>query len=335
MEPGVDPKRVSFFMPDHNGPCRFGEYNKLQRIIFDNLGFRDAEITHPSNEDAYASIAPGASFKWRKAAWKGIVALDLIKKMQETTRPYEQVHGETNRVYQKHFEALIRQIEQGAIGIAGLVRKASREFNAIPCEGRGSKPVVAIVGEIFMRDNPFCSNFLVDKLEKLGAETLMAPFAEWVNYSTLRYIRDSRWKGDFRGLLKARIQLIFQEAIEEKIKKNVSEFLNLETEVGVKEMLDNCGEYIHRDYDGDPPLAIGSAKILSEKHISGVVNILPFTCMPGTINCSVSQNFRKDHHGLPWENFAYDGTENIGQETRFEAFMYQVRQFAEKQSQLT
>ncbi|RPI43281.1 MAG: CoA activase, partial [Bacteroidetes bacterium] len=32
MEPGVDPAKVSFFMPDHNGPCRFGQYNRFQRV---------------------------------------------------------------------------------------------------------------------------------------------------------------------------------------------------------------------------------------------------------------------------------------------------------------
>ena len=128
--------------------------------------------------------------------------------------------------------------------------------------------------------------------------------------------------------------MMFQKSIEQRIVKSVSGLLNLETEASVEEMLENCGDYIHKDYDGDPPLAIGSATILARNHISGVVNILPFTCMPGTINCSISQNFRKDHNGLPWENFAYDGQENIGTETRFEAFMYQVKKYSEKRYQL-
>jgi predicted nucleotide-binding protein (sugar kinase/HSP70/actin superfamily) len=41
MEPGIDPSKVSFFMPDHNGPCRFGQYNKFQSILFRRLGFKD------------------------------------------------------------------------------------------------------------------------------------------------------------------------------------------------------------------------------------------------------------------------------------------------------
>jgi predicted CoA-substrate-specific enzyme activase len=329
MEPGIDPKKASFFMPDHNGPCRFGEYNKLHRIIFDNLGFKDAEIVHPSNEDAYASIAPGYSLKWRKNAWKGIIASDLLRKMLEQVRPYEKIKGTTDKIYQNYLDKIIYSVENNCKDLNKILKLAARNFKSIGVENPDSRPVVAIVGEIFMRDNPFCSNFLVKRLEDLGAETLMAPFAEWVNYSTIRFIRDSRWKGNIKNLFKARLQLFFQKSIEKMITGSIQGIYKLVHEVEVEEMLESCGEYINRDYDGDPPLAIGSTVLLAEKRISGVVNILPFTCMPGTINCTVSQNLRKEHGGLPWENFAYDGQENVGTETRFEAFMYQVKKYAE------
>jgi len=330
-EPGIDPKKATFFMPDHNGPCRFGEYNVLQKIIFNDLGYKDAEIVHPSNEDSYASIAPGYSVKWRTNCWKGIVAADLIRGMLEQTRPYELVKGKTDEVYKKHLNYIIKSVESSCKDLDAILKRAANEFKRIPIDKSITKPVVAIVGEIFMRDNPFCSNFLVKRLEDLGAETLMAPFGEWVSYSTIRYVRDSRWKGDIKGLLKSKLQRYFQVAIEKNIKGNLSNIYKLEHEVSVEEMLENCGEYIHKDYDGDPPLAIGSAVLMAQKHISGVVNILPFTCMPGTINTTVSNNLRKDHGGLPWENFAYDGHENIGIDTRFEAFMHQVNEYHQRQ----
>ena len=334
QEPGIDPKKVSFFMPDHNGPCRFGEYNKLHRLIFDKLGYEDALIVHPSNEDAYASIAPGYSLKWRKNAWKGIVASDIIRKMLEQIRPYEINKGETDIVYQKNLQNIIKSVENNCRNLTGVLTDAAHEFKAIPVNNPGTKPVVAIVGEIFMRDNPFCSNFLVKRMEDLGAETLMAPFAEWVNYSTIRFVRDSRWKGNVKNLLRAKVQLFFQKAVEKKIVGSLESIYKLAREVEVEEMLENCNDYIHKDYDGDPALAVGSAVLLADYHISGVVNILPFTCLPGTINCTVSQKLRKNHDGLPWENFAYDGHDNIGLDTRFEAFMHQVKEYHERQMEL-
>lgn len=330
-EPGIDPQKVSFFMPDHNGPCRFGEYNKLHRLIFDKLGYTDAEIVRPSNEDSYATLAPGFAMRWRKNVWKGFVATDLIRKMLEQTRPYEIVKGTTDVIYQEYLQKIITSVENNSKGLTKTLAEAATAFKSIPVEDFGSKPIVAVVGEVFMRDNPFCSNNLVNRLENLGAETLMAPFAEWVNYSTIRYIRDSRWKGNIKNLWKAKIQLFFQKAIEKNIVGSIHNIYELTREVEVEEMLENCGEFIHKDYDGDPALAIGSTVLLAEKQIAGVVNILPFTCMPGTINCTVSHNLRKKFNGLPWENFAYDGHDNIGLDTRFEAFMYQVNEYHEKQ----
>ena len=181
-----------------------------------------------------------------------------------------------------------------------------------------------------MRDNPYCSANLVERLENLGAETLMAPFAEWINYSTHRYKRDSRWKEDTKGKIKSRIQGIFQHYIEEQLVKVVEKYFPLEEDINVKEMLKQSNRYIHEDYDGDPALALGTASILSKKYVSGIVNILPFTCMPGTLNTAVSDVFRAENNGLPWENFAYDGHNNATFETRFQAFMHQVDEYAKR-----
>ena len=332
MEPGVDPKKVAFFMPDHNGPCRFGHYNRLQRIIFNKLGFNDVEILQPSNDDSYASVAPGHSTKWRMMAYRGIIAIDLLRKMQQQKRPYETVAGQTNEVYLECRNKVVESLEHGGKNLITVMQDSAIKFKNIPFANGKRKPVVAIVGEIFMRDNPFCSSFLVDRLEKLGAETLMAPFGEWLDYSTYRYTRDSRWKKDRKGMLKSKMQAFFQHHFESQLVNAVSKHFPMEEEIAVKDMLEHSNQYIHQDYDGDPPMALGTASILSKKYVSGIVNILPFTCMPGTLNTSVSDVFRKSNNGLPWENFAYDGQEDTASETRFQAFMYQVNEYSKRNS---
>jgi predicted nucleotide-binding protein (sugar kinase/HSP70/actin superfamily) len=189
------------------------------------------------------------------------------------------------------------------------------------------KPVIAVVGEVFMRDNPFCSGFIVDKLEALGAETWMGPFAEWIVYSSYRYWRDSWWKGDIRGLFRSKLQQIAQQYTAKKLHKGVSCFVEMEREVDVKEMLHRIGPYIHKDYDGDPVASIGGASALFETGISGVVHIMPFTCMPGTAIAAVTNDFRKDHNNLPWENIAYDGQVDSSIDTRLQAFMHQAKEY--------
>ncbi|MDD3811113.1 MAG: acyl-CoA dehydratase activase [Bacteroidales bacterium] len=328
MEPGVDPAKVAFFMPDHNGPCRFGGYNKLQEIIFNNLGYGDAMIIHPSNEDNYTSIAPGNPVKWRLVAWRGLVAIDMIRKLLQQIRPYERHKGEADQVYQSALQAVVKSLEGGGKTLVRVVKEEAINFKAIECDRSRRKPIIAVVGEIFMRDNAFCSGNVVRRLEELGAETMMAPFSEWISYSTYRYTRDSRWKKNTSGLLRSKIQGKLQHYLEDQIVKAVNEISPTGPMVRVEEMLQHCDQYIHHDYDGDPPLSLGTTAILSKDYISGVVNILPFTCMPGTLNTSVSEVFRRENRNLPWENFAYDGQDDASIENRMQAFMHQAKEYA-------
>lgn len=330
MEPGTIPGEVAFFMPDHNGPCRFGGYNKLQQIIFERLGYGDAMIVHPSNEDNYTSIAPGNPVKWRLSAWRGMVAIDLIRKLQQQRRPYEMIKGQTDQVYQRALQAIVESLSAGGKTLKSVLERYTHEFKAIPYSNGQRRPIIAVVGEIFMRDNAFCSGQVVRRLEELGAETLMAPFSEWLSYSTYRYTRDSKWKKNRKDFVRSKIQGVLQHHFEKNLRDVVEEITPVGPMVRVKEMLEHCDQYIHHDYDGDPPLSLGTTSILSEGYISGVVNILPFTCMPGTLNTSISDMFKRDHDHLPWENLAYDGQEDSSIESRLQAFMHQAGEYCSR-----
>jgi predicted nucleotide-binding protein (sugar kinase/HSP70/actin superfamily) len=181
-----------------------------------------------------------------------------------------------------------------------------------------------------MRDNPFCSGFLVDRLEKFGAETFIAPFSEWIAYSTIRYTRDSRWKGDMKGVIKSRIQSYAQDLTSKTLYKAVHGLYDDTREISVNDMLNNCGNYIHRHYDGDPALNLGTSVILARTGISGIANILPFTCMPGTVVSAVARDFKKDHGDLPYISIPYDGQEDTAIELRLQAFMHQAKEYAKK-----
>lgn len=330
MSPDVDPAKVSFFMPDHNGPCRFGQYNRFQRVLFDRLGYDKTEIIAPSNDDSYESISGGHGGEFRLNCWKGFVAFDIIRKLKQERKPYELVPGNTEQVYQQALNDLCNSLENRAKDLTDTLARIAYSFTQIPLANGKRKPVIAVVGEIFMRDNDFCSAQIVRRLEKFGAETWIAPFAEWLSYSTIRYTRDSRWKGDFKGVVRSKLQEYFQERHASKIVKPFHGLFDEDKEVAVKDMLNACGPYVHRHYDGDPALNLGTSAILADKGISGIANILPFTCMPGTLVTSVSDQLRKDKGNIPYVSIAYDGQEDASIDLRLQAFMHQAYQFAEE-----
>ncbi len=330
FEPGIKAEKVSFFMPDHNGPCRFGQYNKFQRIVFERLGFGKAEIISPSNDNSYEDISDGQATKFRLSAWKGFVAVDILRKLKQERIPYELMKGDTEKVYRESLQQVVESVERGTKDLPDVLHHAAGRFSNIAIENGKRRPVIVIVGEIFMRDNAFCSGFVIDRLEKLGAETFVVPFSEWLTYSTYRYTRDSLWKGDVIGLAKSKIQDWSQNAAAKKLFEAVHGFIEEDRDIKVGDMLKSSGRYIHRHYDGDPALNFGSSVELAKTGISGIINILPLTCAPGTVVASISHKFKQDHHNLPYENIAFDGQEDASLEMRLQAFMHQARAFAER-----
>jgi predicted CoA-substrate-specific enzyme activase len=330
QEPGADPSKMSFFMPDHNGPCRFGQYNQFHRILFDRLGYEKAELITPSNDTSYEDIAGEHGQTFRINAWKGFIVSDYLRKIYRETRPYEMNKGECDKLYEDSLERLVKCIESGAAGLHRVISGIASDFIAVKADRSVRKPVVAIIGEIFMRDNAGCNGDLANRLESLGVEVLVAPFAEWLTYSTHRFTRDSIWKNDTSGLIKSKIQNIGQELIASSLLRGIKEFTDHHKEVSLHEMLNLCNDYVNEFYDGDPPIAMGTSSALASRGISGIAAILPFTCMPGTLIASVSDSFRKDHNNIPFINVAYDGQDSVSLETRMQAFVFQVLEYSKR-----
>jgi predicted CoA-substrate-specific enzyme activase len=328
QEPGADPSKMSFFMPDHNGPCRFGQYNHFHRILFDRLGYKDAELITPSNDTSYEDVAGEHGQKFRITAWKGFIVADYLRKIHRETRPYEINKGETDKLYWESYAKLEKCVEKGARGLTKLMENIAADFMAIEVDKSVKKPVVGIIGEIFMRDNAGCNGNIANRLEDLGVEVVVGPFSEWIYYSTYRFTRDSRWKNDKKGIIKSKIQGLGQDVIAYSLLRNIKKFTDHQKDVSLHDMLNLCNTYVNKFYDGDPPIAMGTSVALYDRGVSGLAAILPFTCMPGTLVASVSDTYRKDHSNIPFINIAYDGQDSVSLETRLQAFVFQVKEYA-------
>jgi predicted CoA-substrate-specific enzyme activase len=328
MEPGADPSKMSFFMPDHNGPCRFGQYNQFHRILFDRLGYNEAELITPSNDTSYEDVAGEHGQRFRINAWKGFIVADFLRKIHRETRPYEINKGETDKLYDESLTRLEKCIENNSKDLHKVLSGIASDFMTIRVDKSQKKPVVAILGEIFMRDNAGCNGNISNRLEDLGVEVVVGPFSEWITYSTYRFTRDSRWKNDKKGIIKSKIQGVGQEVIADMLLRGIKKLTDHEKDVSLHDMLRLCNTYVNEFYDGDPPIAMGSAVALVTRGVSGLAAILPFTCMPGTLVASVSDTFRKDYNNIPFINIAYDGQDSVSLDTRLQAFVFQVKEYA-------
>jgi predicted nucleotide-binding protein (sugar kinase/HSP70/actin superfamily) len=186
---------------------------------------------------------------------------------------------------------------------------------------------VGVVGEIYVRSNRFANEDAVRQIEALGGEVWLPPISEWfhyVNYCTKKRALNSR---RYRYYATVLLKESFQHRDEHRLEKIFQDNLRNLEEPRITRTIDMACGYLHPSFEGEAILSLGKGIDFLNKGASGLVNIMPFTCMPGTVVNSLIGRFREEHGHIPFLNLAYDGQEQTHTRTRLEAFMYQVRQF--------
>jgi predicted CoA-substrate-specific enzyme activase len=327
--PDFNPDKSAFFMPSTNGPCRFGQYHRFHRLILDELGYPQVPVYSPEQSDKLFREVGMVGGDFDRLAWNSFLAFDLLEKKLRECRPYERLPGECDKIY-GHYIQKIYQALRGRQEVAPVLRQARDAFDDLTLSKNGDKPIVGIVGEIYTRANTFSNENAVREIEALGGEVWMPPLSEWLLYVTYISKHDAWGARHYRRLL----QIIIKDRIQKKDEHHLEKcFLgsikNLK-EPAIAETLFMAKDYLHFSFQGEAILSMGKARDFVRKGAAGLVNIMPFTCMPGTVVNSLFKRFREDHDNIPFLNLAYDGQEQSHTRTRLEAFMYQVRQFAER-----
>lgn len=325
-DPKFDHERAAFFMPSGNGPCRFGQYHRFHRIVLDDLGFEHVPVYSPNQDETlYADLGIMGS-RFTRLAWQGIVAVDLLMKKLLETRPYEKKREQSDQVYQASLtrvcEAILNRND-----LEKVLQESIEGFNQIPVIELGSKPVIGIVGEIFVRLNQFSNEDVIRKIEQYGGEAWIAPLTEWILYVNTISKARSLQKKSFSNLLKIFLTDYYQKKDEHRLEKLFKDSLRHFGEPKTKSLFKKAKPYIDSSFEGETILSVGKTIDFARRGVSGIVNIMPFTCMPGTIVSTLLKRYREENNNIPILNMAYDGQEQTNTLTRLEAFMYQAKEF--------
>ena len=207
------PDRYVYFMPESDGPCRFGMYNKLQRLVLDRFEeFRDIPIAYLSTQDAYAvaGLLPSQRARYlRRLAYVACIIADVMERTVWRVRPYEWRPGLTDAFMEEALRAMETAIE--AVGHKLDFKRLYDLFEDIVATARSfidphqpRRPRIGIVGEIYLRSHPESNQQIIAELEKYGGEVVNASIGEWINfisYERARKLRREVQKAWQRGRL--------------------------------------------------------------------------------------------------------------------------------------
>jgi len=329
--PDFDPARSAFFMPSAMGPCRFGQYSKFHRMVLDEIGFQDVQVVEldQASTEGYHGDLGSLGPNFRRMAWRGIILTDLLQKICRQTRPYEVTPGDCDQLY-AHFIGRIEQAVERGQNLVPIAHDIVTAFAAVRVDRSVPKPRVGIVGEIYVRCNPHCNNHIVQKLEALGADVSVPPFEEWVDYIGFERRTDSWAARDLRGYLVEVVTDWFQEREVRRMTRPFERALrDFAYEAHTRDVLAFAEPYLDFAIRGEAVLSMGRLVEYAHHGFDGVVNVIPFNCMPGTIVDALMERYRRFHPDMPILKMSYDGLTHVGEDTRIEAFMYQCQQHAD------
>jgi predicted nucleotide-binding protein (sugar kinase/HSP70/actin superfamily) len=316
-QPGFDPDRAAYFMPTSSGPCRFGQYANLMRKILRELGHDRAVVFSPTSTDQYEGIAGNVN-RFKRTAWRAVVASDALRKWTYRLRPYESEPGSVDRAADQALTGFCGVLSDGRIplrrqleALAGLFEELRDRGGRIGLSAEpGTRPRIGIVGEIFLRFNSDSNQHLVRRIEALGGEAWIADVSEWVWYTSSERERRLREAGRTfgPGMAAARIRRWVQEHDEKAILAPLAEMFRGLEETRVETLLEYSRPYLPAEKAmGEMTLNTGKAVAFWKAGCDGVIDACPFTCMNGIVTEAVYPAVSRDCAGMPIRIFYFDG----------------------------
>lgn len=296
-------KKQAFFMPTAQGPCRFGQYATLHKQILNREGFQDVSILSPTSFNGYQGLDENI----RRTIWKGMLAGDVLQKAVCKIRPYEMKKGETNAEVAKLIPRLAKAIQDGS-DITNAVRDAIQTLCKIRICKTKQKPLVGIVGEIYVRNNTYANEDLITSIEELGGEVWMTPLSEWLLFTNCpQNIAQHNAYKFTKQTVQSFIKWKWLAHWEKNIYKAASPLLDDRHEPHVNHILKEGHQWLRSNIGGEAILSIGRAIQFARKGANLVVNVAPFCCMPGIVTTSIFRQVSADLN-VPIVNLFYDGT---------------------------
>lgn len=323
------PGKTVFFMPTTNGPCRFGEYARLQKILLAQAGVSGIEIFSPSSGDGYDALKElSGSFYYN--IWKGMVCVDILHKALLKTRPREAAAGQTEQVYHESLKELELELEKRSGDVMGVMRRSRDRFDAIKTVPRKLVPI-GMVGEIYVRLNRFANGDIIKTMEEMGAEIVLAPFGEWSFYANYLAMKNFQDQGKWWKAFGERLKNTVQYRIEHRYSAPFAGY-GLFYEPHVQAVVEAADPAIDLRIRGEAVLSVGKAVDFIDRGFAGIINVMPFSCMPGLIVSSLVPALREQYNDIPWLNLSFEESGSGVDRTFLEAFLEQARAYQAKYS---
>lgn len=176
-----DPAQTIVAMTQTGGQCRASNYLPLIQKALEEAGYPSTPVISLTFGRSMENGQPGFKMNWMKilpVALRSILYSDCIAKFYYAAAVREKEPGQAKQLrekYLKQAESLI--LASRSKELWRLMSQAAEEFNAISRDI--DCPKVGVVGEIFLKFNPFAQKNIIEWLTEQGIEVVPSVLADF------------------------------------------------------------------------------------------------------------------------------------------------------------
>ena len=247
------------------------------------------------------------SFKASTNAYFAYMFGGLLRSIGCKIRPYEINKGETDRTLSRALGIITRAFADGTSkeeALAGAIPL----FAGIKTRNPGTRPKVAVFGDLYVRDNDVMNQGLVHYIEASGGEVVTTPYYKYIKIIANSYFKKWFKEGKYMSLISNKAMLVAMQAMEKKYFPYFGPLLQ-ESDFMVSQSYENALEQygIQPEHTGESMDNILKIHHILQEHpdLALLVQTTPAFCCPGMVTEAMAARIEAKT-GVPIVSITYD-----------------------------
>lgn len=301
---GLDPAQTVLWNVESRITCNLGMFPYYSKTLLESIG-GGYEKMH-----VYAGSVTFMDVSYRVAlnVYLAFMISGMIRRMGCRVRPYEKVKGTTDSVIGDSTVLLTETFRNGGSLEEALETVVSwfGEIETVP----GKRPLVAIFGDLYARDNDILNQNIIAVIENNGGEVITTPYSELIKIVADPYIK--RWfkEGDILGAITSKLLKQAIGIFEKKYMPYFNRILNEKPHLPLQSydaVLAKFGLDVEHTGESMENILKIFSLVMNYTDISIFVQTNPAFCCPSLVTEAMASKI-ETMTGVPVVTIEYDGT---------------------------
>jgi len=270
---------TAFFMPKQIDPCRLCQYHGFFNKLIRRNRLENVAVISLSDYDGYN----GLGFSFRVNLWLSFILADVMDDVYSALITLADNREEAKRVFNEEWEQLLGVIRSGK-NVFAQVRRVSERLGQVKKKQTLSETTkILLTGEMYVRKDDISRQYLMDRLSEKNIIVKVSATVENVlysNYLTRKRIDNFR----ISRYIQAHFENLYYHYTEKKLRTILSGSGLCDTEmIDVDKTMRHAEHLVGKHIKGETSLTVGTGLRDILHHVSGIISIGPFGCMPSRV----------------------------------------------------